>query len=169
MPDRPRAFRISPISSWISMATMIAIAPFLFALIPAAAAQTSSASTGTPVEGREWIVIVDIVILVSPTRLPARFDNKAMPYHVLSASDPANSSPNYSGDDFGWSRGDPGQHGMAGVMEKTSFYRTDETCPGSRVQRPVIRVSSSSCGEPHECVDLDLTCVHIFLLTESLG
>lgn len=64
------------------MFTIIAIAPFLFALIPAAAAQTSSASTGTPVEGREWIVIVDIVILVSPTRFLACFDNKAMPYHA---------------------------------------------------------------------------------------
>jgi hypothetical protein len=67
------------------MVNPIAIAPFLLALIPVAAAQSSNAggvSTGTPVEGREWIVIVDIVILVSPTRFLARFDNKAMPYHA---------------------------------------------------------------------------------------
>jgi hypothetical protein len=53
--------------------------------------------------------------------------------HVLSASDPADSCSNYSGDDYGRSGGDPGQHDMAGIVEKTSFYRTDETCPGSGV------------------------------------
>jgi hypothetical protein len=119
------------------MVNPIAIAPFLFALIPVAAAQTSNAggvSTGTPVEGREWIVIVDIVILVSPTRLVAYSENKTMPYQVLFASDPADSRSNYTGDDFRRPRGDPGQHGMAGIMEKTSFYRTDETCSGLGVQ-----------------------------------
>jgi len=54
--------------------------------------------------------------------------------HVLSASDPADSFSNYSGDDLGRSSGDPGQHDMAGVVEKTSFYRTDETCSGLGVQ-----------------------------------
>jgi hypothetical protein len=93
------------------MVTKIAIVPLLLALIPAAAAQTSNAGgvgTGTPVEGREWIVIVDIVILVSLTRFLACFDNKTMSYHVLSMLHPADSCSYISGDDYGRSGGDPG-------------------------------------------------------------